>query len=73
MIIKGDDLRDGSEFRFTTKPSSQAAAVFIAITSDGVITTRRYSDIAGMPGDTIVIANWHGERRTDAFRTPYLN
>ncbi|WP_158815639.1 hypothetical protein [Methylocapsa sp. S129] len=67
MKITGEHLRDGKEFRFLDKPRYAAAANFIAIKDDEVIVTRRATDLFALPDDVPVIANWHGERRTDAF------
>jgi hypothetical protein len=69
MRITGDDLRDGDEFEFTNKPSNLASALFIAITDDEVIATREFSALGRLPDKTPVIANWHGQHRTDGFLT----
>jgi hypothetical protein len=63
----GYDLRPGSEFEFTSKPSNMAASTFTAITPERVIVTRRFTSLETLPPATPVIAHWHGERRTDAF------
>ncbi len=65
--IVSETLRPGSEFRFESKPTNMAAANFIAVKKDQLIITRRASDLFALADDTPVIANWHGERRTDAF------
>ncbi|MGA3006067.1 MAG: hypothetical protein ABSE20_30610 [Acetobacteraceae bacterium] len=44
-----------------------SAANFIAIKDDEVIVTRRATDLFMLADNVFVIANWHGERRTDAF------
>lgn len=67
MRITGDSLRGGMEFRFLNKPGNAAAANFIAVTNDEVIVTRRATELFALPDNVPVIANWHGERRTDAF------
>ncbi|HEY5299358.1 MAG TPA: hypothetical protein VIJ55_01670 [Acetobacteraceae bacterium] len=67
MEITGESLRPGTEFRFTVKPKNAAAANFLAITNDEIIVTRRATDLFALPDDVLMIANWHGERRTDAF------
>ena len=67
MKIVSDTLRPASEFQFVSKPTNAAAANFIAVKKDELIVTRRASDLFALPDDTTVIANWHGERRTDAF------
>jgi len=64
---EGYDLRPGSEFEFTVKPSNMAASTFMAIAPERVIVTRRFTSIEILPPETVVIAHWHGERRTDAF------
>jgi hypothetical protein len=69
MRIVSETLRPGCEFEYCAKPTSLAAANFIAIEKDEVIVTRRAADLFGLPDDTPVIANWHGEWRTDAFLT----
>lgn len=65
----GYDARPGHEFQFDAKPTVMAAAVFVAITEEGATVTRRFSNIENLPDDTPVVANWHGQRRTDAFIT----
>ena len=67
--IGGEDLRDGSEFRLTEVSHRKTSANFIAISNHEIIVTRRLSDILDLPQSTEVLANWHGERRTDLFRT----
>lgn len=67
MRIIGEFLRPGNEFRFVNKPANAAAANFIAINGEEVIVTRRATDLFTLPDNVPVIANWHGERRTDAF------
>jgi|HubBroStandDraft_6_1064221.scaffolds.fasta_scaffold725004_2 hypothetical protein len=67
MRITSESLRPAGEFRFVTKPGYAAAANFIAIRDNEVIVTRRATDLFVLPDDMSVIANWHGERRTDAF------
>ena len=64
---EGYDLRPGSEFEFTAKPSSMAASTFTAIARERVIVTRRFTSLEMLPPETPVIAHWHGEWRTDAF------
>jgi hypothetical protein len=44
-----------------------ASANFVAIKEGEIIVTRRASDLFDLPDQVLVIANWHGERRTDAF------
>ena len=61
------DLRDGSEFLFTGKPTNMAQGTFVAITKDCVFVTRRFSNIANLPSQTKVIAHWHGKYRTEGF------
>jgi len=67
MRIVGETLKPGCEFEFCAPPDRQAAASFVAIAADEAIVTRRAADLFGLPDDTPVIANWHGERRTDAY------
>jgi hypothetical protein len=67
MKITGESLRSGSEFRFVTKPTVMAPANFVAIKENEIIVTRRPSELFNLPDHVWVIANWHGERRTDAF------
>jgi hypothetical protein len=67
MRVTGESLRDGKEFCFIGKPGNAAAANFVAITDDEVIVTRRATDLFALPDEVPVIANWHGEWRTDAF------
>jgi len=68
MLITGD-FRPETEFKLTAPPQNMQQAAFIAINRDYVIVTRRLSEILELPEDCPVIANWHGERRTDAFST----
>ncbi len=67
MKITGESLRSGSEFQFVSKPTVMASANFIAIKEGEIIVTRRASDLFDLSDQVSVIANWHGERRTDAF------
>ena len=67
MKVVSETLRPGSEFRFVSRPTNMAAANFIAVKKDELIITRRASDLFALSDDTTVIANWHGERRADAF------
>lgn len=62
------DIKDGGAFRLTTKASSQANAVFIAQDGERIVVTRRAIDLLHLPDSTPVLANWHGQYRTDAFR-----
>jgi hypothetical protein len=65
--IAGTDVRLGSDFRLTCKPSSASSATFVAV-HDGVIrVTRRLTDIIHLPDETPVVAHWHGQYRTDGF------
>jgi hypothetical protein len=68
MLVSGD-VREGSEFQLTSRPGNMADASFIAIAGDGVRVTRRLTDLFDLGDDCPVIANWHGQRRTDAFST----
>lgn len=68
MRISGD-VRPGQDFRLEAKPHNVAAGAFIALSGGEAIVTRRLSSILHLPDDTPVIANWHGQRRTDAFAT----
>lgn len=65
--VLGEDLRDGAEFKLLVKPTLKASANFIAVSDGKIIVTRRLSDVLTLPAETVVIANWHGVRRTDAF------
>lgn len=67
MKITSESLRKGDEFRFVNKPSVMAAANFIAVAGDEIFVTRRATELFTLPDEVPVIANWHGERRTDAF------
>ena len=67
MKITGEELRRADEFRLTAKPRNLAAASFIALLDGEVIVTRRLADLLMLPPTTPVLANWHGERRTDVF------
>jgi hypothetical protein len=67
MKIVGEALKPGSEFEYCARPDCQAAASFVAIGKDETIVTRRAADLFRLPDDTPVIANWHGERMTDAY------
>lgn len=67
MRVEGAELRPAAEFRLTTKPGNLAAASFVALGGDVVTVTRRLVDLLGLPNATPVLANWHGERRTDVF------
>jgi hypothetical protein len=67
MKVVSETVRPGSEFQFDSKPANMAAANFIAVTKDELLITRRASDLFALADDTTVIANWHGEWRTDAF------
>ena len=69
MKIVGDDLRNGGEFEFTNKPGNMASALFIAVTDDGIVATRTFTTLVRYPDKTPVIANWHGQHRTDGFLT----
>jgi len=68
MIITGD-MRPETEFRLQVKPENMQAASFIALGADEVVVSRRLTDLFRLPDDCVVLANWHGERRTDVFRT----
>lgn len=63
------DIRPGDEFRFEKSPGSAADAVFIALYLGNAIVTRRFDNLLLYPEHTPVIANWHGQYRTDAFST----
>ena len=69
LSIIGDDLRPGDEFKFVSNPANRASSTFAALTSDGLLVTRRATDLFDLPKDTPVLAHWHGERRTDGFAT----
>lgn len=69
MKITGEDLRPGSEFQITSSIGAKARATFIAALPGELRVTRRLSDLLDLPEDTPVIANWHGQYRTDAFAT----
>ncbi len=69
MRIVSETLRPGCEFEYCDKPTNLAAANFIAVESDEIIATRRAADLFRLPDETPVIADWHGEWRTDAFLT----
>jgi hypothetical protein len=55
--IAGTDVRLGSDFRLTCKPSNAASATFVAV----------HADIIHLPDETPVVAHWHGQHRTDGF------
>jgi hypothetical protein len=71
MKIEGDDfLQAGDWFQFSTKkPHVAAQANFCIILPDKVYVTRYAKALWQHPDETPVIANWHGERRTDAYAT----
>jgi hypothetical protein len=68
MKIIGD-VRPGKDFQITTKPTNLASSTFAALTSDGLLVTRRLADLWRFSDDTPVLAHWHGESRTDGFAT----
>ena len=59
----------GSEFQITSPPHHAAQAWFIAIGPEEVLVTRHLRDVLALPDETPVVANWHGQWRTDAFST----
>src|ERR1700722_1229856 len=65
--IAGTDVRLGSDFRLTCKPSNAASATFVAVHDGVILVTRRLIDIIHMPDETPVVAHWHGQHRTDGF------
>lgn len=68
MAITGD-FRPEHEFQFENLPSNLAQASFIALVDNGAFVTRRATDLFDLPNECEVVANWHGQRRTDAFAT----
>jgi hypothetical protein len=68
-IVLTEDVRPGDEFRLVVKPGNKAPACFITIVKGDIFVTRRLQDFLQLPLATPVVANWHGERRTDAFAT----
>jgi hypothetical protein len=68
MSIIGD-ARPEHEFQFENFPGNLAQAAFVAIVDGGAVVTRRATDLFELPDDCPVVANWHGQRRTDAFAT----
>jgi hypothetical protein len=69
ISFTGPDLREGGEFEFVVPPDRRAHSTFVAPTSETeVLVTRRATDLFHLPDDTPVVAHWHGEYRTDAFR-----
>ncbi len=62
-------VRPGSEFEFKTKPGNAARATFITIRDGKFFVTRYATSLFDLNDDVIVIANWHGTYRTDAFET----
>jgi hypothetical protein len=69
MKITGWDVRDGDEFELTADPANVAQGTFIALLPGEARVSRRLTDLFGLPDSTPVIANWHGQRRTDSFAT----
>ncbi len=72
MIVKGiedEDLREGKEFLLQGKPSNKSKSTFTAIKQGEVLVTRRLDNLFKLSKDTLVIAHWHGQNRTDAFKT----
>ena len=67
LSIIGGDLRPGDEFKFVLNPANCASSTFAALTGDGLLVTRRATDLFHLPKDTPVLAHWHGERGTDGF------
>lgn len=68
MIKVTGDVRPGGEFRLQRKASSLADATFIALLDGSARVTRRLTDLFGLPDETTVLANWHGQYRTDTFK-----
>jgi hypothetical protein len=73
MMIVGDDLslQSGVWFQFASKKKDHVAwpATF-CIFAEGIAYVTRYPNkLWRYPDETPVIANWHGERRTDSFVT----
>jgi hypothetical protein len=68
MKITGD-VRPGADFRFTAKPTVAAASTFAALLPDELRFTRRAAELFNLPGDTPVLANWHGAHHTEGFAT----
>lgn len=68
MEIFGTTLPE-NEFRLTSRPTTVSAATFVAVIPSGVTVTRRVSDLFILVDETPVVAHWHGQYRTDAFKT----
>lgn len=68
MNITGD-FRKGSEFQITAKPHCKSASTFVAWVPDGLFVTSHMDALFNLPDDTVVVAHWHGEWRTDGFGT----
>ena len=69
IISEGKDVRPGAEFRLSVKPTNRSAATFVAVHQGAIHVERSVACLFKLPDDTPVIANWHGERRADAFST----
>lgn len=71
MIKITGQYRNGSDFKLTVKPSNMANATFVMPLPDKARVTRRLTDLLELSiySNTPVIANWHGNHRTDAFST----
>jgi hypothetical protein len=67
MKINGG--RPGHEFQITKPPHQAAQAWFVAVGPQEVLVTRYLSEVLALPDETPVVANWHGQFRTDAFST----
>jgi hypothetical protein len=63
------NVRPGSEFQLTEKPTNAAQSTFTALVNGSMRVTRRLSEFLGLPDDTPVLAHWHGQWRTDGFAT----
>ena len=62
-------VKPGDQFRFEKPPHQAAQATFITFHDEKYIVTRYVNNLFKFDDKVTVIANWHGQYRTDAFAT----
>ena len=67
MKVEGS-LQAGENFEFCDSSLSRNAP-FIALVAGGAICGQSFKHINHLPDETVVIACWHGKRKTDGFLT----
>jgi len=67
MRVEGHP-RKGAEFEFYDASLSMKAPI-IALTEKAAIYGTSFKQIEHLPDETVVIACWHGQYRTDGFLT----